>query len=348
MFELRQVAASRRVVRLIRPTASPLVGLSWGVKQRGDVRWPFGSSTASAIFGGSEEMPSEFEFRWFTRDLAADRSAELVGTGTIQSADELVDLFRDITREKTPVIIRWRHREALAKIMEFVAIEGLLGEYAPVTLNVQWLEPDSIPAEVMPPKTNPVRDAVRSVLNGYSEILSKAGQPLSMARERRLEFESALVDVTGAMTDAVRLVKAYAGRGSESTQLIGGVSGALAEIGSRAQVLINSVSEAGGALAQVEGSREITDASYFRAVVQRSAAVAWRLALVERLTLELVANGDILEIFKAVEGTDLRILSLKHYGATKYWEEIANFNGISGSVLTTGQKIRVPRRGFLI
>ncbi len=348
MFELRQITAGRRVVRLLRPTASPLVGAEWGVRQRGDVRWPFGSNSASALFGGSEEIPTDFTFRWFTRDLAVDRSAELVGTGPITDADALVDLFRDIVRERSPVIVRWRHREALAKLSEFRAVEGFIGEYEPVTLKVEWLQPDRLPKETLPKPTNAVRDAIRSVLRGYAEVLGQGQMPLTIGRAALIEVERTLTDVSLAFDDTARLVKAYTGRGGESPELIGGVARSMANIGERAQDLIASVATSAGEMSGVEGSRELTEAAFFRAVIQRSAAVAWRRATIERLTLEFLDTGDIIAIVRAVAGTDLRVIALQHYGHIEGWQGIASFNGLSGSTLTEGRRIRVPRQGFFL
>lgn len=348
MFELRQISGQQRTVRLHRPTASPLAGAEWGVKQRGSVRWPFGSSTGSALYGGSEESPTSFEFRWLTRELVLTRSAELVGVGIITDADELVDLFRSIVRERAPAIVRWRHREALAMLVEFTAEEGMLGEYEPCNLEVQWLEPDSIPEQIVPRTQNAVRDAVRSVLRGYAEVLGTAQIPLTMRREARVEFETSLTEVTNALDDTTLLAKAYVGRSGDSPELIGGVARALAEVGERAQVLIDKSKGSAGSVAQVEGSRELTEAEYLRAVGQRSGMVAWRRATLERITLDGLANGDILAVVMGIEGGDLRVVALKHYGSAEGWQEIAAFNGLSGSTMSAGQLIRVPRRGFFL
>lgn len=346
MFEIRQLGGSRRVVRLHRPSASPLAGAVWGVKQRGSIRWPHGSSRASALFAGPEQLPTTFEFRWLTR-LLGDKSAELVGSGFISDADELVDLFRSIVSEKVPCFVRWRYREALAKLDEFTAEEGLLGEYEPVSLKVAWLEPHDLPVAEKPTAIKPVSEALRSVLSGYSEVLATARQPLTMALERRREFEAALVDVSTALNDTTRLVRSYAGRANDAESVGGSVAG-LAEIAGRMQALSGSVELAAGDVAQVEGSRELAEASYFKAVVQRSALVAWRRSMVERLTLELLASGDILAIVMGVEGGDLRSVSLTYYGTPNDWQQIATFNGLPGSAMQAGVRVRVPRAGFAL
>jgi nucleoid-associated protein YgaU len=54
-------------------------------------------------------------------------------------------------------------------------------------------------------------------------------------------------------------------------------------------------------------------------------------------------NPDLIAVFVARQNTDLRDVSTRYYGTPHEWQRIAKFNHQTGSTLSPGQVVLVPR-----
>jgi hypothetical protein len=55
------------------------------------------------------------------------------------------------------------------------------------------------------------------------------------------------------------------------------------------------------------------------------------------------APGEMLAVFVARDGADLRVVAGTYYGRQEEWRSLARYNGLSGSALVAGQLVYVPR-----
>jgi nucleoid-associated protein YgaU len=62
-----------------------------------------------------------------------------------------------------------------------------------------------------------------------------------------------------------------------------------------------------------------------------------REALIRRI------DGQVMMPYVAREGDDLRTVARMVYGSPDDWRQIAAFNGLTSSALSTGQRIFIPR-----
>jgi hypothetical protein len=72
-------------------------------------------------------------------------------------------------------------------------------------------------------------------------------------------------------------------------------------------------------------------------VLARQSAVAAQTLITEH-------DRDLLAIYVAREGDDLRDVARIYYGDQRYWRDLATFNDLTDSKLTKGQQVFVPRQ----
>lgn len=85
-----------------------------------------------------------------------------------------------------------------------------------------------------------------------------------------------------------------------------------------------------------------TDA-YFRSIKNNSRAIVLSLAEQATTLREETNQTNVLGAFTAQQDTDLRTVSQHYYGTPNQWRNLRDYNNMTGSRLTAGQLVLVPR-----
>ena len=343
-LRIRQLEGSRKVLVLSR-LAGPLAGATWGVRQRGEVMRAPGNSVGRALLLGGEDQSTEFEFRWLDRRLINSRDA-LLGDQPIETADELVRQVRLMVRESALVSVEWRGNEQLGMLREVEPTEGRLGDYE-VTLEVEWIAASTFQALIAPTTMVDPSDTYEDLLEDWTQTIRDVVRPLTMAADKVEDMERAV----GTVNTALRRAGAIALELQRGVTAIAGVrrsmAGALSGVATAAKGLADSVSLGGAEIAQTTEPRAVIQSYVMRSSLQRQAYRMRRMALLAAGRMAEDADPDLYGIHLAVQGEDLRMVAVRQYGSLDVWRDLARYNGLTGTRLVAGQRIRLPRFGVV-
>jgi hypothetical protein len=342
---IRQLEGPRRTLRLS-GRALPLQGYSLGTRQRGRMRHYPGASEAQVLLEGPEELPTSFSFLWRTRWLSGpSASAALLPIGPIDSADRLVEVVREMVRDSVLVSVELAGREPVGYLSEVEVEVGLPGEYR-VDLEVEWSVPERLtPSTGLSLTRLDPSDLLGDILAGWANALSVLRLPAMFSRDRLAEAELGINRINAGFRSAATLVEEYRAAVIDSDAVLRGASTALATIEEGAVAVGAAVARPWGVLVETDDPEVALRTWSFSARLARAAAAARRRAIVERRRMLLDRDGDVLGYYTAREGDDLRLVSWRAYGNASLWREVGRRNELSGSTLSAGQVLVLPRLG---
>lgn len=363
VLRIQQLEGSRRTL-LLSGRAGPLVGASRLVRQRGEVTRPPGTDRGRALLLGGEDEPTTYEFKWRTRALLGTRDAVLegatataanavrpivgpIGVGAIsgdaiEDADELVRIVDSMTREPSICAVSFAGLESVGFLREFEPVGDRAGEYF-ASLEIEWITPSLSRKPKPPAATGDPADTYNDMVDSWTEYMRTAIRPATMAADavEAVELQLAAVNTNLRRSGAIALEFERAFTSVKSLKR--SMAGALWAVGTAALGLRDTVQVGAADLAQTDEPTAVVQALRFRARTQAQAARFERQNAIESYRLADEADPEILGVYTAVEGEDLRYIALRTYGDVSVWEDLADFNRLTGTRLSAGQRVKLPQ-----
>jgi hypothetical protein len=366
---IEQVTGPKHVLHL-EGRGMPFRPLKLGGEQRMNVRWSPGSPDATVQVLGSKESSTTIRGRWSRRYIGTGGgpSAQIDGV-EVEDVEQLADFvegmridgqlvkFSTGTRVRFGVIamfepswndphdcewelaFNWisRTADALgAQPLQVVAQQGVSGLAARAAVFVNAVDDILAVAPFAP----------------ASAWLDKASQLLA-------KIATAYGSLQDAATSVVSIATAPAQLATRVVALASSMSAGSLELGrflcaDVATQYKRPVSQA-AALGQVLG--RIPDPTI---AAERAAQDAWRAdaAILARSMARSAARSQLqamqfaapgtLAIYRALQGDDLRTVSVKFYGTQAQWRALREYNDLQSSALEPGTRVIVPELSVLL
>jgi hypothetical protein len=312
-----------------------------------------GSDVGRALLLGPEDEPTDFDFKWYTRNLSGSNDATLDGEA-VEDADDLVRGVRAMVRESSIVEVSWRGETRLGFLRMIDPVEGFTGEYE-VGLEIEWLKLKAFErrqpaiASSKASASNDATGAYDDVNSDWTDTVRSLVRPTTTAASTVRAIEDAAEEVNDSMRRAGAAGFELARGRPDVEKVARAMSAAFVNIGDAASAFASASDLAGADMAQTDEPRGVILALSFRAKAARDALALRRRAYLEAYRLAEATDPTILGIHTAKEGEDLRIVVLLWgYGTADAWRDVARLNRLSSPILEAGQRIRMPKLGATI
>lgn len=368
-FVIRELTGSEREVRLT-GRALPYRPFELSGKQRSDIAWYPGSPIATLQVLGASEEPTTIRGVWKDKFLGGDipvgQQASLstatqeflegvevivVSDERIRTAREICRIIDDIRRQGQEVEVTWLD-QVRRGILDRFTQRWLTGHDVEWEIQFSWISQGESFAEIESQDAAlDLWDVPSMIQDGVDEVgLDPLGTPdwLSRTGDRFANVASEINQL------AVRLQEGADDLASATSQSIALVTAPF-EAARRVAGALDSVKLTAGQVydtLQSAGDSIVFNAAYDFGValalrlsvrVQSRAAAGVRdtAAAQQRRVLDRMGN-ELVAVFQATEGQDLREISFEAYGTPDEWRALMIYNRFTSSLLVAGQVVFVP------
>jgi len=341
--------------------ALPYRPLTFESSMRAEFTWYPGNPVATVQMLGSKEETTSVNGMWKDKFIGSLTDNAILPAPVIPTAIAKFDGVQlagasDVVR----VVDKLRRRGQLLQVTwDELIRHGILTKFKHTWLRHEDIEWDmeftwiSQGDPLLPVAfgfTVPALDLVSGLIDSMNTLKGLLAAPFALVSGVQGLISNALDDidiaVSGISKAASSLSKAVLSPLETARNIIAGIK-SVQEGLLRIESAIVSVPAR--ALKQVQDIQELGQeevllaSSYARVARKASRDLRAKLA---RQADELEAQNvqqEVVQVFTAREGQDLREVSSQFYGTPDQWRSIANFNRIHGSKLVAGQVINVPR-----
>jgi hypothetical protein len=306
---IRQLEAPSRVLRLSDDCA-PQRGFVVGTEQRGDVAYQKGRNQGRARLDGSEEMPVEYEFRLRNRNLSSSNEPMfLVGAGAIPTASQGLALLREMC-----------------------------------TLTLQPTRPSRFEGIRKVPLAADTTDVLERIRSGWLSFLNQARVPINVATDQLDEAFRAANVLNQGLTDTNNAIDSYRDTADDGVGLAQSVGGGLSSVRSGARQFRSAFASVPAAMVSSDDPLQVMRSLELLVDTEKTTRDVRHIAAVEQRRLDLRGRRDLVGIHIAVAGEDLRLVCYHAYeGNAGAWIAVAQFNGLTGSIMAGGERVLLPR-----
>lgn len=341
---IRQLEAPSRVLRL-RGDCAPKNGFTVGTEQRGDVAYQKGRDEGRARLDGAEELEVEYEFRLRDRHLSSsEEPMYLEGSGAIPTAAQGLALLREMVRNAVTVSVELTDYEDYIGYMRVAeGSEPRRGE-RDVSVTIKPIRPSRFKGIRKVPLAADTTDTIDRIRNAWLGFLNGARIPLNVANSRLdTAFRAANV-LNQGLSDSVNVIDSYRDTADDGVGLAQSVGGGLSGVRSGARQFREAFAAEPAALVSTDDPQQVMRALAMMTGVERTTRQIRHIAAVEQRRIELRGRRDILGVHVSVAGEDLRLVCYHAYnGNASAWVKVAQFNGITGSIMSGGERVILPR-----
>lgn len=363
-FTIKEATGEKRLVTL-RGRGLPFRPIVLSGSQRHDLSWYGGSPEGTMQVLGSKEEPTTIRGRWANRfiskvgdsaEIARALSDGLVAgqpprpAGDLQDiqapatidhdpVDDVADLANvvdDIRRQGQQVKVAWGHIQRFGLLSKFVQkwqTTGIL-EWE---MTFTWVSQDigalaEVSAELGSFDPKAAVDRVYDELDNIGgSAIPSINSIISNIQDAVFELEdTAFVGVQG-IQNSIQLAK----RSSSIYDFMmrRAIDLLLAVRNIEEAAAFNDEEDVGDRLATLKASRDR----------RQAASRLGGIAAEQQAAIASQVNPELVRVFVAREGQDLREVSTTHYGTPDSWQSLLLFNGLDSSKLSSGQLVFVPR-----
>jgi hypothetical protein len=358
---IREVGAQRRELRLTQ-RALPQGQLSFEVKQRMEITYYQGNPVATSTLLGTEEGGTSIGGTWKFKFIGRGGMAFLNNV-EIKDIDALVDLCESMTRAGTLIEVTWGRRRRYGHIESFKHDWINTCDVA-WSMSFKWTSnaaPVSVPIVNDTDASNTARRMRRR-----AEDIETASTPDFDADPDFLDrINDLFADVQTAVTGIEDSVNAQFSTITSAGDAISRSSSAITSVASRAYAAAVEIAETPiGDMFNVKSFDDLYDISKSTLLSpitpilgfgEYLVAESWRRGLVSQYnqlgregasTVDAinVVDEEILGVYTARAGDDLRDVSFAYYGSNDQWRDLMVYNQLQTAELAPGQIIYVPRR----
>jgi hypothetical protein len=348
-FTIEERSGDKRHV-VLTGRALPYRPLSLSGTQRNTVEWYTGNPIGVLQVYGAKEEPTTINGQWKDVFLGAAAYATVDGD-TISTVTELSDVIDDIRVKGQEVKVTWLDRVRFGVLSRFTQ-KWFTGHDLEWEIEFTWIAKDDVTLQTIPFTSSTAAsdiadtpnqiDAVTSQLTpaqaGFSTAFDSAAQgPVDDIDEQTL----IVLDLVDELFDAVAQVAQYATTTPDAQRRVSGVLDGIKLEASGERDLWQD--EADGARLNIGGT--FGDVLADRASIRQQAAVSDQaavLAAAQQKQILATIQSQVLAVFQARQGDDLRRVSTLYYGTPDGWQGLMLYNELRDDVLDAGQTVVVP------
>lgn len=360
-FVILEQTGDERLLTL-RGRALPYRPFTLSGSQRNTVEWYPGNPVGVLQVYGAKEETTTINGQWKDVFLGLGDSAmpnnkpyadveSSSRVDTLLTAMDLAELVDDIRRKGQVVVVTWLNQYRYGVLSRFTQ-KWHTGHDLEWEIEFTWVSQDNVNTLKQIPFTNSVASsdmadvpnqvfAITDQIIPASESFSTAFDP--SAQDIVDEIDNATANVVGLandLADAVLQVSQYATTTSDAQRRLSGV---LDTMKINASEVREAYQNADGVRLNLGGSfgETLADRSTMRqqAGIADSAAV---VAAAQQKTMITALTAQVLAVFQARDGDDLRKISQIYYGTPDDWQSLMVYNDLDDDQLSAGQIIIVP------
>jgi len=349
-FTIRELTGQTRTV-VMQQRGLPYRPFTLKTKQRVSVSWNPGYSIGTGNVMGATEEPTTITGAWRTKFLGDETAGPCIAVnGTpVLTSREAVTLFDSLCREGQELEVTWDEDTRVGYLEEIESSRLNINDID-YSMTFEWISRGQAATAVVLATTTSVAGTAgttRGFVDRFAAIAETPPYPVTPGFTAKIA--AALVAFDGA-TNRIEAVVANAALVTTSPLMV------VSAIVTQCNVLINTgkalrdvldstVASSTNSIANIkdqtygqtlealEWTRELRKGS--RDIL--SLAVATRAANVNRIENELLA------VYEARQGDDLRSISQTYYRTPFQWQTLAVFNNLSDFTLSPGDIILIPK-----
>lgn len=360
-FVIRELTGDQRTIELV-GRALPYRPIVFRGTQAVDKTWNGGNPVATMQVGGPQEDPSDFTGWWKDRFIKAftpegvavqpDGAINLNGS-PVATVKDGVDLLDDVRRKGQLLEVAWAH------IVRRGVLESFEQKWHRVQ-DVEWAmhfewqgqgEPD-VPS-VVSGRTS-ISDLASDMDTAVKAVQAAASPPDNLALDGDVlgQLQAGIAKLASDVDDLQAAVEAGIDAVSTPFDIARQVAAVLAGVvGHCDDILEQFWSTPPGLLLQAGltdpsslSSGEVLATDLYVSDLLVAVKGVQQLAVEQQQNVNQDTDPDLLDVFFAQAGTDLRYVSLSYYGTMDQWRDLAWYNDIdmSGSELEQGHIVYVP------
>ncbi len=370
-FVVRQRAFPGRAI-VLTGRSLPYRGVSWGGTQRVDVTWNPGNPVAvSQVIGGTYK-PSRIQGMWKDVFLFDPRNAPSLvnfpalqrqalpgsterGGNTFRSSGSIPgqfaqrarvvrDAFELLRKEGIHVQVEW------GSIVRFGFISDTdfpheREEDINYDIEFTWIgDTDSQPKPNILPKLD-VLGLLKQLFALMDALINTLLTALFKAAGFLQKITSAINKIGSFVTALIEILEKLASFAFAPADLIGTLRANLTAIKLAARDLFATLA-AGSAAVAAAAIGDPAETSIGNILQQRLRAQAQQLAAFaarQETVLAAQLTAELLGVYTSPGGVTLRDVAQRFYRSANNWRLIAEFNGLSGSIVPVGTVLRIPK-----
>lgn len=356
---IEQLSGERRLLRLV-GRALPYRPFNLKTGQRVQTTWLPGSPRASVTVLGPTEDPSSISGYWKDKYLGEQTGVQAYGDSTLANpfivdgsavvtVRQAVDVVDALVREGQIVEVTWDMQTRHGYLTEFDKNWHNIHDLE-WSMKFEWVgrgEPVVPSVFTQEVSISNVSSTIKSTVDDinafalepgfaldttfYQDLLAKL-QALSDLSDRLQASVANMSALALAPFNALRLaIATTAGLILQSTDMID-------TFNSQVAGAINIQSSIGNQSAPMRATADL----WVRGMVDRCKDLKY-LAVDQRAVMVKGDEADILAVYTARDGDDLRTVSRNFYGTPNDWQNLMLFNGLSSAALEAGMVILIPK-----
>jgi hypothetical protein len=346
-FVVNQISRQREIKLYDR--ALPYRPFTLRGMQRVEVEWPAGYAEGTATVMGPTLEPTTVTGMWKAKYLEDPNLPAMVednGVGVF-SVDQTITIFNTFRREGLLLRVTWGNtvRKGFLKMFE---VNYLNMEDIQWSMEFVWINEGEETVPVVLPQTSSTQGAATRFTQAAARITAAANAaPYGQQTNFRQLTQGILDRILGAVQSArntLTLQVTVAIRPLDATRRVLAITNtvisATTDLRQRYEYEVPGASSTIPIQTQTPAER-LNAQINSRLVVGESAAMRYT-AIEQALDMATNTTTQILALYKAREGDDLRRVARTYYNNEKEWRRLLTFNLLDSSVLTAGQLIFIP------
>lgn len=364
-FTILELSGQGRSVELAE-RGVPYRPIEWEGEQRVTIDWLAGSPEATGQVFGAQEDPSEFSGWWkdrfvkATQDDGTKRNPDddvaiitIIDGGQKRQATDCMDAVKfvdSIRRQGQLVKVTW---DAIVRhgILKRFKQKWHRREDVEWTMGFEWISQGEPSAPAVLPTKNAINETqgkLAAFLGKMVDLATKAGEGLAIAGEYRDQINAKIAKVASTLellNDAVGATVELSLSPQDSARRVTGI---VTTARLDAEDLLETLDATSpDSAATSSGVNQTAGAVLAVQVFVRDMKTVCNDQRREmaRQQDQLIQQTDteLLDVFTADEGSDLRDVSVRYYGTPDEARFLMGYNGLSSTALAAGMVILVPR-----
>lgn len=367
-----QTGAQRSVVLTGR--GLPYRPFSLSNAQRTTITWLPGSPEGTGTVLGPSLNETNLTGKW--KDMfiapsagAANQTVPIALNGAqVNSVDDAITLFESICDQGQEVLVSWGSRQRLGYLTKFdqhwddfhdcawemkfewisdgsPTVASVLDDQSGTSdTNAQAdAQVNALQVAIMPPFPVPaafvvaLQDASQQAQNGVDNMVNAGTVQAAGAGASTQQANSTTLATVSTPNNVAARVAASASAAIDGAQAVIDTLDA-----QPARVLVAQGSPNAGPVADLPYG-QIVAAEVYARTAQLTARTLRRTAAIRRAVILRTLESDLIGVYIARAGDDLRGVSDKFYGSRLQWRPLLIFNELAGTALSAGQVVLVPR-----
>jgi len=275
------------------------------------------------------------------------QSGGAVNNGAATRARELRDAFWLLQRAGQLLRVEWGSIVRYGFLTSFEADHDREEDIG-YTLQWRWIgDTDAVPRVRVAPKLD-APGLLAQLLKDIQDFITELQTELAFFFGRAQEITQAITRVGSLVTEVVDTLSSVVNALLIPAQIIGTLTQQLTSVALAVKNLLDELRAVPAGYAALRDGGNVLDANIAAGIQAQLAFNAARLGVESITVRDQLQEFDIAEalgVYTATSDTTLRDVSNLAYGTPDNWPFIADFNGLTGSVVPQGAVLKIPALG---